>query len=564
MEKGRIKELLKIHVALFLRRLWNYLLLFPIVAVAGVILVTDRGVPPDCLAKQWEWLSVSGMIACGTLVLIALFLPKKLNRLPRFVIWTLILLGGVEAVYGLLQIFGVLESNHSLFALTGTFYNPGPYSGYLAMVLPLAIDEVMRHYRRKKMAYYAALVVVALILCVLPAGMSRAAWLAAGASSLYVLDRWYGWHTCLGAIQKRGIMILLTGLITLAAAVGGMYLMKKDSADGRLLIWRVALNEALKSPFEIQDGDVNFSAVYGEAQEDYFSEHGYTESEERIAGTPDFAFNEYIQMFLMGGVIALTLMVCVIGSAFYFSCKRSNGGGTSGALLSASIFAFFSYPFHIPAFVAAFALLVFISFVDYFRYLHKQSNPFVRLGWIISVVIISIVSRSVYIKNASESRDISRWVQVRLLYHSGAYAAAAASYQELTGMFRNADFRFEYGRSLYKIGKYKEAKEVLDYTLKHYSGDPMILNLLGQVAQAMGDYVEAEEYFLRSTCRLPGRIYPYYLLVRLYADPEYYHPKRLREIAEIVLTKEPKVHSTAIEQMKKEVEKILEKFKTVS
>ena len=95
MEKGRIKELLKIHVALFLRRLWNYLLLFPIVAVAGVILVTDRGVPPDCLAKQWEWLSVSGMIACGTLVLIALFLPKKLNRLPRFVIWTLILLGGL-------------------------------------------------------------------------------------------------------------------------------------------------------------------------------------------------------------------------------------------------------------------------------------------------------------------------------------------------------------------------------------------------------------------------------------------------------------------------------------
>ena len=35
-------------------------------------------------------------------------------------------------------------------------------------------------------------------------------------------------------------------------------------------------------------------------------------------------------------------------------------------------------------------------------------------------------------------------------------------------------------------------------------------------------------------------------------------------MAEIVLTKEPKVHSTAIEQMKKEVEKILEKFKTVS
>jgi hypothetical protein len=27
--------------------------------------------------------------------------------------------------------------NHPLFAVTGSFFNPGPYSGYLAMVFPL-------------------------------------------------------------------------------------------------------------------------------------------------------------------------------------------------------------------------------------------------------------------------------------------------------------------------------------------------------------------------------------------------------------------------------------------
>ena len=55
------------------------------------------------------------------------------------IVWSLILAGTVEAVWGLLQVYGYELSNHSLYALTGSFYNPGPYSGFLAMCLPLAL-----------------------------------------------------------------------------------------------------------------------------------------------------------------------------------------------------------------------------------------------------------------------------------------------------------------------------------------------------------------------------------------------------------------------------------------
>ena len=49
------------------------------------------------------------------------------------VVWLMILAGTIEAILGLLQVYGYEHSNHSLYALTGSFYNPGAYSGFLAM-----------------------------------------------------------------------------------------------------------------------------------------------------------------------------------------------------------------------------------------------------------------------------------------------------------------------------------------------------------------------------------------------------------------------------------------------
>jgi hypothetical protein len=57
----------------------------------------------------------------------------------RIITWLLIAFGVKEVVLGLLQVYGYEASNHSLYALTGSFYNPGPYSGFLAMCLPLFV-----------------------------------------------------------------------------------------------------------------------------------------------------------------------------------------------------------------------------------------------------------------------------------------------------------------------------------------------------------------------------------------------------------------------------------------
>ena len=67
---------------------------------------------------------------------------RSVSRLCSIgIIVCLILVGTIEAVWGLLQVYGYEPSNHSLYALTGSFYNPGPYSGFLAMCLPVALHE---------------------------------------------------------------------------------------------------------------------------------------------------------------------------------------------------------------------------------------------------------------------------------------------------------------------------------------------------------------------------------------------------------------------------------------
>ena len=87
----------------------------------------------------------------------------------------------------------------------------------------------------------------------------------------------------------------------------------------------------------------------------------------------------------------------------------------------------------------------------------------------------------------------------------------------------------------------------------------MVLNIIGKNYQALGQPYLAEGWFIRSTHRLPNRIYPYYLLAKLYAEhPKYFPKEKLGRAVKMVLEKEAKVESTAIKQMREEVKDIMQ------
>ena len=266
--------------------------------------------------------------------------------------------------------------------------------------------------------------------------------------------------------------------------------------------------------------------------------------EERVAGSPEYAFNEYLELILTQGPV-ICIMLMVITLACLWAGIQFRRYGVCGAIIALLIFSFSSYPMHLPAFIVAYVCLLLAC----------------GIGDIIAKPVVLSACLIIWIGGFhgkwQREKDACRgWVNARMLYHAGAYAAANAAYDKLYPQLREkGTFLFEYGHSLHKAGFYNESNKYLDKALV-YCADPMILNVIGKNYQALRCYHWAEELLLASVHRLPGRIYPYYLLAKLYADPEFLNREKFEEMKRIVLMKAPKIHSTAIEEMRREVEEI--------
>ena len=473
--------------------------------------------------------------------------------LRNIVVALFILAGCMEAIWGLGQLYGFVLSRHALFAMTGSFYNPGPYSGFLAMIFPIALYEWLRRRRdTKSVAGLLAWMAMLLIGCLIPCGMSRTAWLAVAVGAGYVATM-HGRTRIAVFVRKyrKGVMLLgMVALVGIGIAASAAYTLKKDSADGRLLMWKVAAQAVMERPFDGHGWD-QVAGAYGQAQEAYFASGQATPTEEWVAGAPEYVFNEYLQVALAWGIPALLLGLTVAGLALY-RAHRGGAYGLCGALLSLLVFAFASYPLQFPEFVVTGILLLAACIVG---------GKKMRTGYAVAVWMLAIAGCAVYGYRYAERKQASgRWEALRMCYYAEDYARTAEAYAPLYEELKwNPKYLFEYGHALHKLARYEESSQVLEEALRH-SSDPMVLNILGKNCQAQHRYEEAEEWFLRSTRRLPNRLYPYYLLAKLYAEPEFYRPDKCCEMIDKVLHWNPKVPSEAIEEMKLEMENLKEKL----
>lgn len=559
MEEGRI-ERYKLRITAFLQGI-------AMVVLLSLVCVAYSVLPADETIGQWVWFDKVSMLS-GVCVLAGLLLSRNLGLyFCMAVSWSLILLGCLEAIWGLCQLYGFTFSRHSLYALTGSFFNPGPYSGYLAMVLPIGLhqwlvckkgEEILRQaqydkYNLRNIVWWGKRIasggVILLILCVLPAGMSRSAWLAAGISSLWVYGCHAGWGERIRNIwwlHKQRIIAGVVGILCFSILAGFLFFtLKPDSARGRLFMWKITCHAIAEKPL-LGYGSGNFAAAYGDAQEAYFAAGDYAPWEERVAGSPEYAFNEYLRVAVELGIPLALCLLAVVIVCLYVGIKKERYG-ICGAILSLMVFSFSSYPLQLPVFVVTSIALLLACILGNGRW-----------EWL-GLAILSATIGGLRLKSDMRTEQACReWMNARVLYNSGAYKSTEKDYARLYPLLKDrATFLFEYGHGLHKQQKFEASNRILKEALKR-SSDPMILNILGKNSQQSGDYLAAEDWFIRSTHRLPGRIYPYYLLAKLYAEPGFRQPEKLREMRLIVLTKEPKVNSTAVRQMREELKKIKE------
>ena len=538
MEENRIRQIKAVVT-------WTVLWM-AVLVLLSMVCVASSGLLPAETVGQWVWFDKASFLLAGCILSALIFKSKgDFISLDSVISWVLVVLGGSEAILGLRQLYGFATSGHSMYALTGSFFNPGPYSGYLAMILPVCLYQWLVCGRRGGRVVAGG--VMLLILCVLPAGMSRSAWLAAGVSCLCV----YAWHMdwtdkfrLLWQQQRqRVVMVVVGGFCVLLLAGYLLFVLKPDSARGRLFMWKITCRAIAEKPLTGY-GIHNFAAAYGNAQETYFAAGDYEPWEERVAGSPEYAFNEYLQAAVELGIPLAVCLLVVVVLCLYRGVRKGRYG-ICGAILSLMIFSFSSYPLQLPVFIVTFGgLLVACLFgAD-------------RWQWLGVAVLVGIIG-GFRLKNDLQVEQACReWMNARVLYSAGAYQSAEKEYGRLYPLLRDrASFLFEYGHGLHKQQQFSKSNRILKEALQR-SCDPMILNVIGKNYQQMGDCLSAEDWFIRSTHRLPGRIYPYYLLAKLYAEPGFRQPDKFEKMKRMVLTKEPKVHSTAIRQMREEIKKI--------
>lgn len=492
------------------------------------------------------------------------------HLLFSFIFYLLIIWGIWESICGYLQLYDITTSNHSLYKLTGSFQNPGPYAGFLVSILPFALWQALRFRTPNKYLQQAVLsfscIYVFFSLSLLPATMSRAAWLAAGIGIGIILIYHYRLFLHLRqfyqAHRKQAIIyICISGLfITIAGA--GIYHVKKDSADGRLLMWKVTTRIIAEHPLT-GVGWGNFAGAYGQAQADYFAEGKATPQEEWVAGSPEYAFNEFLQITAEHGIIGLILFLLVIVLAFR-SAYKNGQIGIVGSLAAFLTFACFSYPFRVWQMNILFIILLVTAFTK-FRYekaIEMKEDKKRRKWKIYTVVIILALLIPPLLwtgKRWQEKQQaIAQWQDEQSYYNMEIFKGTVDNYRKLYWQLRDEPkFLFELGQCLSKTEFYEESNRILLEGARQ-SSDPMFWNIMGKNYQAMSRFNEAEECFTHAYHMIPHRLYPLYLLANLYFQSG--QTAKGIEMAQRVIDKNPKVMSSAIQEMKTEMRERLAKY----
>ncbi len=521
------------------------------------------------------------LLGLGFLYLVLRFIPQKHYL---WLLLSIVLSGAAQAVYGNLQLLGYYPSLHSGFNISGSYFNPGPFAGFLAAVWPVAlgmyffkekitaivlsnnVNDRGIHYKMVRLFFeYVPLIGMVTIAVVLPATRSRAAWLAVLASTLVLAIYKYGaWAKVKTMVPlKRMILAFITSLVLCAGLYGG-YHFKKGSVDGRLLIWKVT-SGMVKENLVFGVGHDRFKAHYMNAQAGYFAEHGETQ-EALVADNSYYTFNEPLQFLAENGLVGLLLSIVFL---FYMFRLRTTGENAflkvccTGVLVSMIVFGLFSYPAQILPIkmigVLALALLANIDILKIGFFSKKGKNLWSRFGlWTIKGGLLlagMALIAAIYPWTKSMEQDFRDWKTALDTYNFGLYEDSLEEFEKAWPTLKSeGDFLMNYGKALTMAEQPQKAIEVLKEA-KNQLNTTIIETALGDAYKVLKQYNGAEIAYQHAANMIPIRFYPQYLLANLYMESG--QEGKAEAKAREILAKEVKVPSTAIKEIRAEMRDLI-------
>ncbi len=460
--------------------------------------------------------------------------------------------GILQAVIALLQLYGLLPSLHLLFRLTGTFANPDALAGYLTSITPFAFGIYCLS-KDQNLKWFAGLFLL-LVILVLPTTMIRNAWIAAAAGILFVLSHMY--RNKLAALFTRKLVATLTiaGCLLLTLLAGyALYSLKPDSIQGRFLMWKVSWRMFLAHPLW-GIGFGRFGMKYGYFQADYFVQHPQNLYEKWLSGNVNHAHNEYLEILTELGIPGLLLFLSLVYLLWTTKAARPDPilVSAKASLLCLLVFGFGSFPLSIlpTAINAVFIMSIIAGHRQPLSIIPLKNRTRIAISGmmiILAILLLNYTKKTFFI-----FKEWHTAVQLSLMQQ---YGLAIERYEKLYEYLENeGQFLLNYGGTLSLEGEHHKAIELLQRAQQRFA-DPNIHISLGNSYAALGGIPEAEHHYRLAYHIIPNRLYPLYLLTKLYYNNDM--REQAQQTGRTVIDFEEKVSSPAIDEMKKEIKALL-------
>ncbi len=487
-------------------------------------------------------------IQSGCLLFTAWSISKYNN--VRCVWW---LLGGICFVCMCSAMVQLLKIGNTT-RLYGWIGNPGIFANMLLPFVGLLLSVVF--FARRKWNKYVSLLFFLVIALFIALTQSRATWLGAVVSFIFLLFV----YSAVGRFLKKLSKIQTFGLVTflllaIVFTVFQLYRMRQEPVDGRKLIYTVSAHAVLGKPQGRGLG--SFSVDYTQLQGKYFEQ--YPDSKRAIlADDAKFAFNDLLQVGFEIGWIGLLLFV--VSLLFLMRVPVPNEHrmevlGLKAVLLGFFAASLFSYPLYqwIPSIEICLLAGLLLSY-------NQRSFIKVRIPSkvLIALLLLMVVPITLTICDRWNGyNNYRRWDEVRKMESTEQNEKIlVGNYNRLIqDMPYNGLLKYHYGITLFELKRYNESIAMLKQASEQYSE----LNLwmcLAENYRAIGVFEKATTYFWKAYYMAPKRFMPLYKLMLVYKEMGDMSSARL--CAEQILNKTIKIPSPIVDGIKREARLFLQ------
>ena len=426
------------------------------------------------------------------------------------------------------------------FRVTGSFDNPAGFAVCLCAGFPFVLYFV---FSQKSWRRYLAIAAGIIVIAAVAFSASRAGVVSLAAVGLAVF---FG-RVKMAAKQKVAIATVL-----LLVALSGLYLLKKDSANGRLLIWRCSWEMVKEKPL-FGHGAGGFKAHYMNYQARYFEQRPDSEYA-ALANNVNRPFSEYVLLLTNFGLAGFALLLAAVGFLWksFLRCRREKVvRAAAGCLLSVAVFAIFSYPLTYP-FVGVMSILSAAIIICRAKYPVKIPGRVLCPVKLLTIPAILLFVWVAWQRMANEMR----WCKIAHQSLSGKTEQMLPEYERLhPAMSGNELFLYNYTAELNVAGRYSESLQI-GKACEQLLADYDLQMLMADNCQQMEQHAEAEQRYKRAAAMCPVKFMPLYRLAKLHEEQG--NKAEAQELAKLILEKKVKIPSYAVAAIKREMQQLVE------